>query len=35
MFRLLGGGVMGDTGKPLPAPRRRVAPPTTLFRFMA
>jgi pimeloyl-ACP methyl ester carboxylesterase len=29
MFRLLGGGVMGDTGKPLPASRLAVLPATS------
>ena len=29
MFRLLGGGVMGDMGKPLPAPRLAVMPATS------
>ena len=29
MFRLLGGGVMGDTGKPLPASRLAVMPATS------
>ena len=29
MFRLLGGGVMGDMGKPLPASRLAVLPATS------
>jgi pimeloyl-ACP methyl ester carboxylesterase len=29
MFRLLGGGVMGDQGKPLPAPRLAIMPATS------
>jgi hypothetical protein len=29
MFRLLGGGVMGDMGKPLPASRLAVMPATS------
>ena len=29
MFRLLGGGIMGDTGKPLPASRLAVLPATS------
>ena len=29
MFRLLGGGVMGDMGKPLPEPRLAVMPATS------
>ena len=29
MFRLLGGGVMGDMGKPLPAARFAVMPATS------
>ncbi len=29
MFRLLGGGVMGDTGRPMPASRLAVLPATS------
>jgi hypothetical protein len=29
MFRLLGGGIMGDMGKPLPASRLAVMPATS------
>ena len=29
MFRLLGGGVMGDMGKPLPASRLAILPATS------
>jgi pimeloyl-ACP methyl ester carboxylesterase len=29
MFRLLGGGVMGDTGEPLPASRLAILPATS------
>jgi hypothetical protein len=34
MFRLLGGGVMGDMGKPLPASRLAVMPATSHTAFI-